>query len=85
MVGLGGLLSGLVVTFPYAGVLVAVEARRQLTAFTWHFARVSIALVTFVAGYYLLSGAGEPAALVAGWLGYGVVALALHAAHRRRD
>lgn len=78
MVALGGLLRGLVVTFPYAGILVAVETRRQLIAFSQHFARNSIGLVVFFAGYQLFDRWGEPLALTAGWLAFTCTALTLH-------
>jgi hypothetical protein len=77
-VGLGGLLSGLVVTFPYSGVLVAVEARRHLGEFTGHFARTSLALVAFLAGYRLAQDAGTWPGLAAGWAAFSVTAAALH-------
>jgi hypothetical protein len=83
MVGLTEPLSGLVVTFPYAGVLVAVEARRQLGEFTRHFATASLALVAFVTAYWLLQGAGTAAALAAGWAAFAVTAAALHHAATR--
>jgi hypothetical protein len=84
MVGLTGLLSGLVVTFPYAGVLVAVEARHHLGEFTRHFATASLALVAFVTAYWLLQGAGTAAALAAGWFAFAVTAVALHQARPGR-
>ncbi|MGW5669285.1 hypothetical protein [Micromonospora sp. NPDC003776] len=75
---LGELLRGMVVTFPYAGVLVAVEARRQLVDFTRHFARNSLALVGFLAGYHYLQDVSPGAALAAGWAAFGLLAAALH-------
>lgn len=77
VVWLAGLLAGLVVTFPYSGVLVAVEVRRELVAFTWAFARTSIALVAFLAGFAGGQGHGTAVGLVAGWLAFGVCAVAL--------
>jgi hypothetical protein len=84
MVPLGGVLSGLVVTFPYAGVLVAVEARRHLGDFTRHVARTSLALVAFLAGYGLARDwsagpGGVWAGLAAGWAAFALTAAALHA------
>ncbi|MFI7284751.1 hypothetical protein ACIBOV_31300 [Micromonospora chersina] len=79
---LGGLLRGMVVTFPYSGVLVAVEARRQLAEFSRHFTRNSLALVGFLAGHHYLEGASPAVALAAGWAAFAVVAAALHLPHR---
>ncbi|MFF4894230.1 hypothetical protein [Micromonospora chersina] len=79
---LGGLLRGMVVTFPYSGVLVAVEARRQLAEFSRHFARNSLALVGFLAGHHYLEGTSPAVALAAGWAAFAVVAAALHLPHR---
>ncbi|BCJ61444.1 hypothetical protein Jiend_48660 [Micromonospora endophytica] len=75
---LGQLLRGLVVTFPYAGVLVAVEVGRDLPAFCRHFTRNSLALVGFLTGVHLGQDASGAIALGLGWLGFGVVAAALH-------
>lgn len=75
---LGQLLRGLVVTFPYAGVLVAVEVRRQLPAFCRHFARNSLALLGFLAGVHLGQDVSAAVALAAGWVAFGLVAVALH-------
>jgi hypothetical protein len=72
MVSLGGLLGGLVVTFPYAGVLVAVEVRAHLSEFTRHFARTAFALVAFLAGAAAGQAYGTVAALVAGWAAFGL-------------
>ncbi len=76
---LGGLLRGMVVTFPYSGVLVAVEARRQLAEFSRHFARNSLALVGFLAGHHYFQDISSPGlALAAGWAVFALVAAALH-------
>ncbi|GIJ23795.1 hypothetical protein [Micromonospora lutea] len=75
---LGQLLRGLVVTFPYAGVLVAVEVRRELPAFWWHFARNSLALLGFLVGVRLGQDVSAAVALTAGWAGFGLVAAVLH-------
>ncbi|GAB1692340.1 hypothetical protein [Krasilnikovia sp. M28-CT-15] len=80
--GLAGLLAGLVVTFPFSGVLVAVEVRRDLAAFTRHFARTAIALVAFVCGFAAGQDHGVGAGLALGWLAYGGCAVVLH---RSRD
>ncbi|MEV4760952.1 hypothetical protein AB0J86_38490 [Micromonospora sp. NPDC049559] len=74
----GQLLRGMVVTFPYSGVLVAVETRRTLPEFSRHFARNSIALVAFMVGYYLLRDGAEQVALAGAWAAFAVVATALH-------
>ncbi|KAB1909111.1 hypothetical protein [Micromonospora sp. AMSO31t] len=75
---LGELLRGMVVTFPYSGVLVAVEARRQLAEFSRHFARNSLALVGFLAGHHYLQDTAPALALAAGWAAFALVAAALH-------
>ncbi|MEU7757066.1 hypothetical protein [Micromonospora sp. NPDC049171] len=76
---LGELLRAMVVTFPYAGVLVAIESRRDLVAFTRHFARNSLALVGFLAAYHRWQDTSTAAALAAGWVTFAVLAAALHA------
>ncbi|MGW0505313.1 hypothetical protein [Micromonospora sp. NPDC003241] len=82
---LGQLLRGLVVTFPYAGVLVAVEVRRDLPAFCRHFLRNSLALLGFLTGVHLGQDVSGAVAIAAGWVGFALVAVALHApAYRRR-
>lgn len=59
MVLLGQSLAGLIVTFPYSGVLVAVDSRRELPAFTRHFAVNSVGLLAFLTAVYALGlGAG---------------------------
>jgi hypothetical protein len=73
----GQLLQGMVVTFPYSGVLVAVETRRTLPEFSRHFARNSIALVAFMAGYYWLRASPEPVALAGAWTAFAATALIL--------
>ncbi|RNL98192.1 hypothetical protein EFE23_15620 [Micromonospora solifontis] len=80
---LGELLRGMVVTFPYSGVLVAVEARRQLADFTRHFARNSLALVGFLAAYHYLQDVSPAVALAVAWGAFGLVAAALHLPRRR--
>ncbi|MFG2100861.1 hypothetical protein ACGFJ5_09675 [Micromonospora echinaurantiaca] len=75
---LGQLLRGLVVTFPYAGVLVAVEVRRELPAFCRHFARNSLALVGFLTGCWLCQDLSAAAGLAAGWAGFALTAAVLH-------
>ncbi|MCM0679043.1 hypothetical protein NCC78_30890, partial [Micromonospora phytophila] len=75
---LGQLLRGMVVTFPYSGVLVAVEARRQLVEFSRHFARNSLALVGFLTGYHYLQDVSPAVALAAGWGAFALLATALH-------
>ncbi|MFG2056070.1 hypothetical protein ACGFI9_18790 [Micromonospora sp. NPDC048930] len=80
---LGELLRGMVVTFPYSGVLVAVEARRQLADFSRHFARNSLALLGFLAGYHYLQDVSPAVALAGGWAAFGLLAAALHLPRRR--
>ncbi|MGN9892102.1 hypothetical protein [Micromonospora sp. L31] len=81
---LGQLLRGMVVTFPYSGVLVAVEARRQLVDFSRHFARNSLALVGFLTAYHHLQDASPVVALAGGWAAFALLATALHLPRRRR-
>ncbi|MGW3890322.1 hypothetical protein ACWD69_16660 [Micromonospora chokoriensis] len=81
---LGAVLRGMVVTFPYSGVLVAVEARRQLVDFSRHFARNSLALVGFLTAYHYLQDVSPTVALGAGWAAFAVVAAALHLPLRPR-
>ncbi|MCG5434785.1 hypothetical protein [Micromonospora foliorum] len=82
---LGAVLRGMVVTFPYSGVLVAVEARRQLAEFSRHFARNSLALVGFLTAYHYLQDVSSAVALGAGWAAFAVVAAALHLPLRPRQ
>ncbi|MEW1584614.1 hypothetical protein AB0283_04085 [Micromonospora vinacea] len=82
---LGAVLRGMVVTFPYSGVLVAVEARRQLAEFSRHFARNSLALVGFLTAYHYLQDVSPAVALGAGWAAFAVVAVALHLPLRPRQ
>ncbi|MEU4713258.1 hypothetical protein AB0F73_06290 [Micromonospora purpureochromogenes] len=81
---LGQLLRGMVVTFPYSGVLVAVEARRQLVDFSRHFARNSLALVGFLTAYHYLQDGSPVVALAGGWAAFALLATALHLPRRRR-
>ncbi|MEU0155952.1 hypothetical protein [Micromonospora fulviviridis] len=80
---LGELLRGMVVTFPYSGVLVAVEARRQLAEFSRHFARNSLALIGFLAGHHYLQDTAPALALAGGWAAFALVSAALHLPRRR--
>ncbi|MEU8423920.1 hypothetical protein AB0C15_23925 [Micromonospora sp. NPDC048835] len=81
---LGAVLRGMVVTFPYSGVLVAVEARRQLAEFSRHFARNSLALVGFLTAYHYLQDVSSAVALGAAWAAFAVIAVALHLPVRPR-
>ena len=67
MAPLGGVLQSFVVTFPYSGVLVVVETRRSLPAFTRQFARASLALVAFLAAYHFAEPYGRGWALATAW------------------
>ncbi|MEU6073551.1 hypothetical protein [Micromonospora sp. NPDC047074] len=80
---LGQLLRGMVVTFPYSGVLVAIEARRELVEFSRHFARNSLALVGFLTCYHYLQDVSPGAAMAGGWAGFALIAAALHLPLRR--
>lgn len=62
----------------YSGVLVAVEARRQLAEFSRHFARNSLALIGFLAGQHYLQDPSPALALAAGWAAFALVSAALH-------
>ncbi|MEO5873817.1 MAG: hypothetical protein ABIS86_00830 [Streptosporangiaceae bacterium] len=87
IVALGGLLKGLIVTFPYSGVLVVLESRDQLAGFSRHFARNSISLVAYFTAYHLLQDHSQPLALTAAWAAFTAVLLTLHlppAHHRGR-
>ncbi|MGK5441531.1 hypothetical protein ACSNN7_06840 [Micromonospora sp. URMC 105] len=79
---LGQLLRGMVVTFPYSGVLVAVEARRELVDFSRHFARNSLALVGFLTAYHHLQDGPPALALAGGWAAFALLATALHLPRR---
>ena len=68
MVALGGVLRGLVVTFPYSGVLVVVDARDRLPSFARHFLLASPGLLLFLVGFHAGEGWGRPAAIGAGWV-----------------
>jgi hypothetical protein len=87
MVGLGGLLAGMVVTFPYSGVLVVVETRRDLVEFRAHFARNSLALLAFFAAYFVVQGVSRVAAVVVAWAAFACCALLLQVTrpHAWRD
>jgi hypothetical protein len=78
MVAFGNLLKGLIVTFPYSGVLVVIETRDHLTAFSRNFTRNSISLVAFFTGYHLLQAQGRPWALAAAWTAFAVCVGLLH-------
>jgi hypothetical protein len=83
-VGFGRLLQGMVVTFPYSGVLVVIETRRDLAEFRAHFARNSVALLAFVAAYYLTQDVSRYLALAAGWAAFLACALILQLARPPR-
>jgi hypothetical protein len=78
MVGLGQLLQGMVVTFPYSGVLVVIETRRDLVEFRAHFTRNSLALLAFITAYYLTQDVSRYLAVAAGWAAFLSCALLLH-------
>jgi hypothetical protein len=77
MVAIGNLLKGFVVTFPYSGVLVAIETRHDLGDFTRHFARNSISLIAYFTGCYVARDRGETIAITAGWVAFALCAAAL--------
>jgi hypothetical protein len=78
-VGLARLLRGMVVTFPYAGVLVVIETRRDLAEFRARFTRNSLALLAFLTVCYLTQ-ASFPRYLeiTFGWAGFACCALLLY-------
>jgi hypothetical protein len=82
VVALGGLLHGMVVTFPYSGVLVVIETRRDLVEFCTHFARNSSALLAFLTAYYFTQDISPYLALGAGWAAFLVGAFLLHLSGR---
>jgi hypothetical protein len=81
-VGLAGALSGFVVTFPYSGILVAVEARHHLLAFSRQFARNSISLVAFLAAYHWAFAHSQRVALAVAWAAFACCAATLHLVFR---
>jgi len=85
MVGLGQLLQGMVVTFPYSGVLVVIETRRDLVPFRAHFARNSLALLAFVTAYHFAQDLSRPLAVAAGWAAFLGCALLSHLTRARAD
>ncbi|MET8042758.1 hypothetical protein ABZU25_18095 [Micromonospora sp. NPDC005215] len=60
---------------------MAIESRRDLVAFTRHFARNSLALVGFLTAYHFLQDTSTDAALAAGWVAFAVLAVVLHTAN----
>jgi hypothetical protein len=82
-VWMGQLLQGMVVTFPYAGVLVVIETRRHLDQFRVHFTRNSLALVAFLTAYYATQGICPAVAVAAGAAAFASCALVLHATSRQ--
>jgi hypothetical protein len=70
MVALGQLLHGMVVTFPYAGILVVIETRHRLVEFWTHFVRNSIGLLAFMTAYYATQDHGRAVALAAAWAAF---------------
>jgi hypothetical protein len=71
----------MVVTFPYSGVLVVIEARRDLVEFRTHFARNSLALLAFITAYYLAQEASRYLAITVAWAAFLACALLLHLTH----
>ncbi|GAB7050918.1 hypothetical protein [Catenuloplanes indicus] len=72
-----GVLQAFVVTFPYSGVLVVIETRRSLPAFTRQFARASLALVAFLTAFHLAAPLGTGWALAAAWAAHVTITTAL--------
>ncbi|HET8660461.1 MAG TPA: hypothetical protein VFM55_15845 [Micromonosporaceae bacterium] len=82
IVAVGRLINGLVVTFPYSGVLVVIETRQHLGDFARHFALNSSALIAFFAGYWALQDRNRLLALGGAWLAFAVAVTALHLARK---
>jgi hypothetical protein len=82
MVALGGFLRGLVVTFPYSGVLVVLDARDRLRSFTRHFLLASPGLLLFLAGFHLGEPHGRVTGIAAGWVASLACAAALQPLNR---
>lgn len=76
---LGTALRGMVVTFPYSGVLTAIETRHNLPLFARHFSQNSLALVAFLSGYYVVRDEPLPIALLVAWLMFAATAVLLYA------
>jgi len=75
---LGNLLHGLVVTFPYAGILVAVESRAVLPEFARHFARNSLGIVVFLVTYATMQRLPMGVAIAGSWAAFLLCCLALN-------
>lgn len=84
VVALGGLLRGMVVTFPYSGVLVVIETRRDLAEFCIHFTRNSSALLAFITAYYFTQEISPYLALGVSWAAFLACAVLLHLGSRSR-
>lgn len=82
MVGLTELLKGLIVTFPYSGVLVAIETKDHLEEFALGFGQVCISLMAFFTGYFVFQSGSKPLALGAAWAAFGLSSALLHLGHR---
>jgi hypothetical protein len=81
--GLGRALGGLVVTFPYAGVLVAVQSRADLPQFARHFLRNSLSLVVFVAAFAQVQHLARGVAIAGAWAAFLSCSLLLNLRHLR--
>lgn len=75
---LGNLLHGLVVTFPYAGILVAVESRAVLPEFARYFARNSLGMVVYLVTYATMRGLPMGVAIAGSWAAFLLCGLALN-------
>ena len=73
-----GLLKGIVVTFPFAGIFAVFEMRNQLDTLATEFTKNSIAILAlFIALYLLIPILGMYPAIGIGWAVYTVVLLAV--------
>jgi hypothetical protein len=80
---IAALLRGLVVTFPYSGVLVVIETRNHLLDFSKQFTMNSIGLITFLTGFIAVQDQSRTAALATAWAAYAVTIALLALAHNQ--
>ena len=78
MVYLGQLLGGLMVTFPYSGVLVSYDLGKNAMRFARQFTVTSVNLIIFLATYsYCLEVIPQWEALLFAWLAFGISSVLL--------
>jgi hypothetical protein len=64
------LLRGLVVTFPYSGVLVVIETRHHLSNFSKQFTMNSLGLIAFLTSFILIQDHNRTVALATAWIAF---------------